>query len=1062
MSQDRFPTSREVYHRIRWDPRLDAREFVIGYDAHTEDLEEMPFEAFVPDGEIPWHRVWYFRRGTERVWDRRKRIDTLATLVPPADEEPAPEPAREPPAQPSQSQPSSHSHHHHHPPRFTPLPSYRWDPHSIAWVEAPPPAGSPEELPAAADLTIASLNVLFDLYEPELLDTRRRTRAAISLLRMVDADVIALQEVTKPFLDALLDTQWIREHFFLSEGPDATTVTPYGQVILSRYPFASLGQWQFTRDKRLIAAELALRGGPVWVATLHLMSNVDPTGAGFRASMVRAITDWAQSREGQGRGADDLILAGDFNFGDEDPESQTFEDAGFIDAWKTLRPGDAGLTYDPTHNAMAALTSSSGRRQRMDRVLVRSPSGRVTPHQVSLFGEEPVSGKPAPGGGPLFVSDHFGVKCTLVRGEASRPAPAPEPKRDPTRVLSVPPVHQAAVVLIPPEELWPAIEALRSKHDRNYERWMPHITLLYPFVPEEHFAEAETLITQALQNLAPFQVTLSGFEYFEHRGSVTAWLRPEDRPHGALGALQAALEAALPQCNEQGRKSERGFTPHLSVGQLPRSSPADIRRTLATWEQNWKPLTFEAHEVCLISRRGDVPFEVRRRVALGGGKRPSGGGPPSSGKPPEVEEPRDTLQSVLEARGEWESTAARQKRTAAVSRLEQVCQQLGLELYPYGSHVLGTGSASSDVDAVAVGPSHLSRESFGQRLLSALAGQDGFGGGRFVADAAIPMVKLSLGDVHFDVSYASRPEGVEPCPPAELLTRYGEQLDVPGFRSLNGWADTNALLESVEHEGAGPERFRVLLRAVRAWAKARGVYSHALGYLGGLSWAVLAAWHCMRAPREATSSDERQLEHFFETFATWPWPQAVTVTPETARYRPNGKRDLMPVVAPALPPRNTARNVSRSTLQVLREEFAQAHKAVQRARAEGTAEAWEALFTPSKPSRELPARLVVSVEAPTPEAREAAAGWVLGHLTALVYRLEGDRRLFARPFPHAQPEGPFVIGLSARGTTGNEALSGKRGSPLSRTVDDFRESFVTWSHRPASASLTVQLTAASE
>jgi poly(A) polymerase len=1055
MSQDRFQTSREVYHRIRWDPRLDAREFVIGYDAHSEDMEEMPFEAFVPDGEIPWHRVWYFRRGSEVVWDRRKRIDTLATLVPSAPEQPAPPP---PPPQPD---PPSHSHsrsHHHHPPHFTPIPSYRYDSRRFAWVEAPPPASSPEALPELADLTIASLNVLFDLYDPELLDTPRRTRAAISLLRSVDADVIALQEVTRPFLEALLDTQWIREHFFLSEGPDATTVTPYGQVLLSRFPFASLSQWAFTRDKRLIAAELALRGGPLWVATLHLMSNADPTGAGFRASMVRAITEWAQSREGQGRGADELVLAGDFNFGDDAPEAQVFAEAGFVDAWKALRPGEAGLTYDPSRNAMAAITTSSGKSQRMDRVLVRSPSGRLVPQKVSLFGEEPMSGKPGPGGDPLFVSDHFGLKCTLHREAASRPAPTPEPTRSPPRVLSVPPVHRSAVVLIPPEVLWPSIETLRSKYDRSYERWMPHVTLLYPFVPEEHFDEAEALITQALRDLAPFQVTLSGFASFEHRGSVTAWLRPEDRPQGALEALQAALEAALPQCNEQSRKSERGFTPHLSVGQLPRSSPADIRRTLSTWDQDWKPLTFEAREVCLISRRGDAPFEVRRRVALGGGKRPSGGGPSFPEKPPTAPEPRDTLRSVLEARGEWESEAARQKRTEAVSRLKQVCTELGLELYPYGSYVLGTGSASSDVDAVAVGPSHLSREDFGRKLLSTLEGKEGFGGGRFVADAAIPMVKLSLGDVHFDVSYASRPEGVEPCPPAELLPRYGEQLDVPGFRSLNGWADTNALLEGVEREGAGLERFRVILRAVRAWAKARGVYSHALGYLGGLSWAVLVAWDCMRAPREATSSDERQLAHFFETFATWPWPQAVTVTPETARYRPNGKRDLMPVVAPALPPRNTARNVSRSTLQVLREEFALAHKAVQRACTEGTAEAWEALFTPAKLSQELPTRLVVSIEAPTVEAREAAAGWVLGHLTALVYRLEGDRRVFARPLPAEQLEGPFVIGLSARGANGAEALSWRSGSSLARTVDDFRESFHTWSHRPASATLSVQLT----
>jgi poly(A) polymerase len=1062
MSQDRFKTSREVYHRIRWDPRLDAREFVIGYDAHSEQMEEMPLEAFVPDGEIPWHRVWYFRRGTEVVWDRAKRIDTLNAPTP-APEEPAPPP------------PQKHAHEKH---PFIPLPAYRYDPETSAWLEAPP---APETLPAPAELSVASFNVLFDLYEPELLDTGRRTTAAISQLRQVDADIIALQEVTPPFLRELLGTPWIREHFFLSDGPDATTVTPYGVVLLSRFPFASLTQSIFSRDKRTIAGELALRGGSLWVATTHLTSNADPHSSTTRAAQIRTMLHRAQWMEAHGSEVPDLLVMGDFNFGDGAPEAQLFAEAGFVDVWTTLRPGEPGYTYDPARNALAALTTSAGQSQRFDHIMMRSSSGRLTPRQVSLFGEEPVSGRPAPGGGPLFLSDHFGLSCTLLRGASSRERPAPTPVQGSPRVLSVPPVHQAAVVLIPPDELWGPIETLRSKYDRSYERWMPHVTLLYPFVPEEHFAEAEALIAEALKDLAPFQVTLAGFSHFEHRGSVTAWLRPEDRPHGALKALQAALQAALPQCDEQGRKSENGFTPHLSVGQLPRSSPAEIQRTLSAWERDWKPLTFEAREVCLISRRGDVPFEVRRRVQLGGGRRPGpgpGSGPggqrpspgtgsteaPPAGKPGPAEgahapqEKTGTLRAVLESRGEWESDDARQKRTLAVNGLEAICRGLGLQFHPYGSYLLGTGSTGSDVDAVAVGPSHLSREGFAQALIPALSQQDPTASGRFVADAAIPMVKLTLGGVHFDVSYASRPEGVEPCPPAELLARHGAQLDTAGFRSLNGWADTNALLEAVEREGAGPERFRVVLRAVRAWARARGVYSHALGYLGGLSWAVMAAWSCLRAPREAASTDERLLAHFFETFAAWPWPQPVTVTPETARYRPEGRRDLMPVVAPALPPRNTARNVSRSALQVLREEFTRARELVHRARAVGTEAAWEALFERADFSGAAPVRLVVSIEAPSSEAREAAAGWVLGHLTALVYRLEGDRRLFARPFPNERPEGPFIIGLSARGLAGAEALSSKAGSPMARTVDEFRESFHTWSHRPPEASLSVQLT----
>jgi poly(A) polymerase len=165
----------------------------------------------------------------------------------------------------------------------------------------------------------------------------------------------------------------------------------------------------------------------------------------------------------------------------------------------------------------------------------------------------------------------------------------------------------------------------------------------------------------------------------------------------------------------------------------------------------------------------------------------------------------------------------------------------------------------------------------------------------------------------------------------------------------------------------------------------------------------------------------------------------------------------MPVVAPALPPRNTARNVSRSTLQVLRDELARARELAYEARSKGMEDAWETLFAPADLSQETPVRLVVSVEASSPEAREAAAGWVLGHLTALVYRLEGDRRLFARPFPSGQPEGPFVIGLSTRGLAGAEALSAKPGSPLARALDEFRESFHTWSHRPPEAALSVQL-----
>jgi hypothetical protein len=50
-------------------------------------------------------------------------------------------------------------------------------------------------------------------------------------------------------------------------------------------------------------------------------------------------------------------------------------------------------------------------------------------------------------------------------------------------------VDHDLLVIIPPEAVWEPIQAIRRRHDRKLRRWMPHITLLYPFRPRSELLE---------------------------------------------------------------------------------------------------------------------------------------------------------------------------------------------------------------------------------------------------------------------------------------------------------------------------------------------------------------------------------------------------------------------------------------------------------------------------------------------------------------------------------------------------------------------------------------------
>ncbi len=155
--------------------------------------------------------------------------------------------------------------------------------------------------------------------------------------------------------------------------------------------------------------------------------------------------------------------------------------------------------------------------------------------------------------------------------------------------------HQSAVVLIPPPEVWGPVQAIRCVHDSQFRRWMPHITILYPFLPPAELPGAIAPAEKTLQDVEPFRVILSRFSFFRHeRGTYINWLAPE--PRGPLVAVYNSLVRLFPECDTTAR-FPGGFTPHLTVGQ---SSGEEQLCAFEREMEPWMPLTFTAQRLTIV------------------------------------------------------------------------------------------------------------------------------------------------------------------------------------------------------------------------------------------------------------------------------------------------------------------------------------------------------------------------------------------------------------------------------------------------------------------------------
>ena len=71
-----------------------------------------------------------------------------------------------------------------------------------------------------------------------------------------------------------------------------------------------------------------------------------------------------------------------------------------------------------------------------------------------------------------------------------------------------------------------------------------------------------------------------------------------------------------------------------------------------------------------------------------------------------------------------------------------------------------------------------------------------------------------------------------------------KNLNVRCIISLNGFRVSNEILYLVPNI----DYFRLTLKSIKLWAKCHNIYSNILGFLGGISWAMLVARTCQLYP----------------------------------------------------------------------------------------------------------------------------------------------------------------------------------------------------------------------
>jgi poly(A) polymerase len=309
-------------------------------------------------------------------------------------------------------------------------------------------------------------------------------------------------------------------------------------VLYSRFPPERVQELELSTHK----PALLLHFPEFLVAVTHLTSDYRAENSALRQQQWNVLERYLEGRH--------WIVLGDLN-----------DKGALLHSGVDLTP--SGPSFRPQENRWARETSRQGRAARFQRILAfgwKATSSRVDQDVVA--------------------SDHDPIAAVLERT---------------TRAETN--VRNALAVLLP-SRLHGPVQAIRAEHDPGYERWMPHLNVVYPGPAALDLDAVRTALTE----ISRFVCRFEGVGTFQHRGSQTAHWRPDEASNAHFERVHRVL------CRALGLGPRLPFRAHLTVARAKQLNAHEFALGSAA---------FDVLAVAHLQRDQHGPFRVAHAFPLG-------------------------------------------------------------------------------------------------------------------------------------------------------------------------------------------------------------------------------------------------------------------------------------------------------------------------------------------------------------------------------------------------------------------------------------------------------------